>query len=35
MNNRPNGTLYLGVTSDIALRAWQHREGSPMSKGSP
>ena len=26
MANRPNGTLYLGVTSDIARRAWQHRE---------
>ena len=25
--NRPNGTLYLGVTSDIARRAWEHREG--------
>jgi putative endonuclease len=21
------GTLYIGVTSDIAARAWQHREG--------
>ena len=27
MTNRPNGTLYLGVTSDIARRAWEHREG--------
>ena len=27
MTNRPNGTLYLGVTADIARRAWQHREG--------
>ena len=27
MANRPNGTLYLGVTSDIARRAWEHREG--------
>jgi putative endonuclease len=27
MTNRPNGTLYLGVTSDLANRAWQHREG--------
>ncbi len=25
--NRTNGTLYLGVTSDIARRAWEHREG--------
>ncbi|MDX1483358.1 MAG: GIY-YIG nuclease family protein [Alphaproteobacteria bacterium] len=27
MTNRPNGTLYVGVTSDIQQRAWQHREG--------
>ena len=27
MTNQPNGTLYLGVTSDIARRAWEHREG--------
>jgi putative endonuclease len=27
MTNRPNGTLYAGVTSDIARRAWEHREG--------
>ena len=27
MTNRPNGTLYLGVTSNIARRAWKHREG--------
>ena len=27
MTNRPNGTLYLGVTGDIVRRAWQHREG--------
>ena len=27
MTNRPTGTLYLGVTSDIARRAWEHREG--------
>ena len=25
--NRRNGTLYTGVTSDIAQRTWQHREG--------
>ena len=27
LTNRPNGTLYVGVTSDIAKRAWEHREG--------
>ena len=27
MTNRPNGTLYLGVTSNIVRRAWEHREG--------
>jgi putative endonuclease len=27
MTNRPNGTLYTGVTSDIARRSWEHREG--------
>jgi putative endonuclease len=23
--NRPNGTLYVGVTSDLLKRVWQHR----------
>ena len=27
MTNQPNGTLYVGVTSNIARRAWEHREG--------
>jgi putative endonuclease len=25
--NRPRGVLYVGVTSDLARRAWQHRSG--------
>ncbi|CAN7701526.1 GIY-YIG nuclease family protein [Bosea sp. LjRoot9] len=27
MANKRNGTLYIGVTSNLAQRAWQHREG--------
>ena len=27
MSNRPNGTLYIGVTNDIARRTWEHRTG--------
>ena len=25
LTNRPNGTLYTGVTSNLANRIWQHR----------
>ncbi len=27
MTNKAFGTLYIGVTSDIARRAWEHRHG--------
>lgn len=27
MTNRRNGTLYVGVTSNLAARIWQHRAG--------
>ena len=27
MASRPGGTLYVGVTSDLLQRVWQHREG--------
>ncbi|MBW7852494.1 MAG: GIY-YIG nuclease family protein [Rhodospirillales bacterium] len=27
MASRRNGTLYVGVTSDLPGRVWQHREG--------
>jgi putative endonuclease len=25
--SKPNGTLYVGVTSDLVKRAWEHRNG--------
>jgi putative endonuclease len=27
MASRRNGTLYVGVTSDLPCRAWEHRQG--------
>ena len=27
MTNRPNGTLYVGVTTNLLRRTWEHREG--------
>ena len=27
MTNKPHGILYVGVTTNIARRAWEHREG--------
>ena len=27
MSNRPNGTLCVGATTDLARRAWEHRIG--------
>ena len=27
MASRRNGTLYVGVTSDLVARAWQHKNG--------
>ncbi len=31
MANRRNGTTYLGVTSNLTKRVWQHREGQAES----
>jgi len=27
LTDRPYGTLYVGVTNNLAKRAWEHREG--------
>jgi putative endonuclease len=27
LTNRPDGTLYVGVTGNLVQRIWQHREG--------
>ena len=27
LTNRPNGTLYVGVTSELPKRVWEHRTG--------
>jgi putative endonuclease len=31
MTNRPRGTLYVGVTADLAARIWQHKNGEGSS----
>lgn len=33
MASRRNGTLYTGVTSNLAQRVWQHREETGADRG--
>ena len=35
MTNHLNGTLYVGVTSNISRRAWEHRQGQPQAASPP
>ena len=34
MASKRNGTLYVGVTSELPKRVWQHREGLPAGFAS-
>jgi putative endonuclease len=31
LTNRPNGTLYVGVTNDLVRRVWEHRNDTSNS----
>ena len=32
MTNKPNGTLYTGMTADLTARIWQHKNGDGETK---